>query len=107
MRCKKNPIEKYFFIMEKNDFENFDFQKKLKFLIFSIEKSIFEVNFLLQKIDFSIEKIKIFDFFSKSKFSKSFFPKIFFDPDFFLRSRIYLYFRFRTSWAPVGVYGEL
>ena len=38
---KKNPIEKYFFIMEKNDFENFDFQKKLEILIFSIEKSIF------------------------------------------------------------------
>ena len=28
---KKNPIEKYFFIMEKNDFENFEFQKKLIF----------------------------------------------------------------------------
>ena len=38
---KKNPIEKYFFIMEKNDFENFDFQKKLKISIFSIEKLIF------------------------------------------------------------------
>ena len=35
---KKNPIEKYFFIMEKNDFENFGFQKKLKILMFSIEK---------------------------------------------------------------------
>ena len=23
---KKNPIKKYFFIVEKNDFENFDFQ---------------------------------------------------------------------------------
>ena len=38
---KKNPVKKYFFIMEKNDFENFDFQKKSKILIFSIEKSIF------------------------------------------------------------------
>ena len=50
MNFLKNPTEKYFFIMEKNDFENFDFQKTLKISIFkkkmkisilSIEKLIF------------------------------------------------------------------
>ena len=43
MNLKKNPIEKYFFVMEKNDFENFDFQKKSEISIFSIEKLIFSI----------------------------------------------------------------
>jgi len=38
---KRNPIKKYIFIMEKNDFENLDFQKKIENVDFSIEKSIF------------------------------------------------------------------
>ena len=70
VELKKNPIGKYFFIMEKNDFEIFDFQKKSKSLIFSIEKSIF-----------SIEKPRFF----KQNFQNHFSPrkKKFFDQIFF------------------------
>ena len=39
--ARKKLIEKYFFFLEKNDFENFEIQKKSKILSFSIEKSIF------------------------------------------------------------------
>ena len=63
----KNPIEKYFFIMEKNDFENFRFSKKVENRFFSIEKSTFSI-------------------FLKIKNSKIFFlhdEKIFFDGIFF------------------------
>ena len=38
---KKNPIETYFFIMEKNDFEKKSRKKNREISIFSIEKSIF------------------------------------------------------------------
>ena len=57
-------------------------EKKTNILIFSIEKSIF---FLKKKIDFSIEKIKIFVFFSDIFFKIIFLhdEKIFFDGIFF------------------------
>ena len=65
------------------------FKKKLKFWFFQLKNQIFEVKILLQKIDFSIEKIKIFVFFSDIFFKIIFLQdeKIFFDGIFF---KVYL-----------------
>ena len=82
MDLKKNPIEKYFFIMEKNDFENFGFQKKFKILIFSIEKLIFPSKCFTWKNWFFYWKNQNFQLFLKSKIFKIIFlhdEKIFFD----------------------------
>ena len=88
MNFKKNPIEKYFFIMEKNDLG-----KKFQFFfreisIFQLKNQFFQVKFLLEKIDFSIEKIKISRFFLRDFFSKSFFSmmKKYFSMGFFFKS---------------------
>ena len=86
LNLKKNPIGKYFFIMEKNDFENFDFQKKSKSLIFSIEKSIFWSKHFTWKNQFFYWKNENFELFLKSKIFKIIFlhdEKIFFDGIFF------------------------
>ena len=87
---KKNPDQKLFFFLEKNDFEIFDFEKKLKMLIFSSKIHMNSYEFYLKKSTFST-------FFRNRKFQNHFSPrkKIIFDLGFFLRSGIYLYFRFR------------
>ena len=83
---KQNPIEKYFFIAEKNYFEKQISRKKLMFLreknskknlIFSIEKSIFSSKILLE--NFFPENIRTFFF--KIIFLHD--EKIFFDGIFF------------------------
>ena len=81
MNLKKNPIEKYFFIMEKNDFEKKSQKKIEKSWFFQLKNWFFQVKFLLEKIDFSIEKIEIsrifFEIFFKIIFLHD--EKIFFD----------------------------
>ena len=97
---KKIRIEKKYFFLEKNDFENFEIEKKMTF---HQKNHFFQVNILLEKIDFSDEKIKIFDF---KKNQEIFFFDIeifkiiflqekiyFFDSDFFFWSRNFLYFK--------------
>ena len=67
--------------MEKNDFENFDFQKKI-----NIKIDFFQVNAYLKKNQFSWKKSKKPTFFSNFFFFKMIFlqdEKIFFDGIFF------------------------
>ena len=72
--------------MEKNDFENFNFQKKLKILIFSIEKLIFWSKNFTSKNRFFYWKNQNFQLFLEIQIFKIIFlhdEKIFFDGIFF------------------------
>ena len=76
---KKIWFKKNNFFLEKNDFENFDFEKKSKMLIFS---SKIQYEFYLKKSTFST-------FFRNRNFQNHFSPrkKKFFDPIFFFDER--------------------
>ena len=90
---KKIRIEKYYFFLEKNDFEFFYHRKILTFLGFSIEKLIFSLKnmiFSLKKCQwknrFLYWKNQNFQFFSMIKNFKIIFLQekiIIFDTDFF------------------------
>ena len=73
MDFKKNPVEKYFFIFEKNNFEKKSREKNLKKSKISIEKSIFPSKNFTWENRFSRQNFSDFEIFSKSIFSKSFF----------------------------------
>ena len=87
MDLKKNLIEKYFFIMEKKNFEKKSQKNFRNFSIFQLENRFFQVNILLEKIDFPIEKIENFRKFFRDFFSKLFFSmmKKYFSMRFFLK----------------------
>ena len=67
--------------MEKINLEKKISSKNRKFSFFQLENRFFQVKNLLEKIDFPIEKMKIFDFCSRFFFKINFLhdEKIFFD----------------------------
>ena len=84
MNLKKSH-RKIFFHHGENKFEKKTQICFREISFFSIEKSIFQVKILLEKINFSIEKIEIFRFFFEIFFKIIFLhdEKIFFDGIFF------------------------
>ena len=60
--------------MEKNDFEKKSQKKIEKFRFFQLKNQFFQVKILLEKIDFSIDKIKISRIFFEIFFQNHFSP---------------------------------
>ena len=101
MNLKKNPIEKYFFIVEKNNFEKKSRKKIRKIFKISMEKSIFPSKIFTWENRFFYWKFEFFQIFFSRFFFKIIFlkdEKIFFDGIFFKVHLLIKDDRFGTIW---------